>query len=317
MSAHGGRKAILAALVANVGIAIAKFVGFLFTGASSLLAESIHSAADSGNQVLLLLGGKRASRPADDAHQFGYSRERYFWSFVVAIVLFVLGGVFSLYEGIEKLLHPHELTDPIWAVGILVVAIGLESYSFRTAINESNPLRRGASWPAFIRHTKSPELPVVLLEDFGALVGLVIALAAIGTAAITGESVYDGMGTVAIGVLLLVIAVVLAIEMKSLLIGEAASPADEAHIREAIEGAGPVRRLINLRTEHLGPDDLLVAAKVEFDDQLTVRQLAHAIDEVEEGVRTAVPAVRRVFVEPDIHRAGGHGSPTTTPVEPR
>jgi cation diffusion facilitator family transporter len=303
MSAHGGRRAIVAALVANVGIAIAKFVGFVFTGASSLLAESIHSVADSANQVLLLVGGSRARRPADEEHQFGYARERYFWSFVVAIVLFMLGGAFSVFEGVDKLRHPHELDDPIWAVGILVVAIGLESYSFRTAVHEANPLRRGASWPAFIRRSKSPELPVVLLEDLGALIGLVIAIVAVGLTTVTGESVWDGIGTVTIGALLVVIAVVLAVEMKSLLIGESATPEDEQRIRVAITGAPPVIRLINLRTEHLGPEDLLVAAKVEFAGHLTVRELARAVDDVEAAVRAAVPAATRLFVEPDIHRS--------------
>jgi cation diffusion facilitator family transporter len=312
MATHGGRRAILAALVANAGIAVAKFVGFLFTGASSLLAESIHSVADSANQVLLLVGGSRARRPADEEHQFGYARERYFWAFVVAIVLFMLGGVFSVYEGVQKLLHPHELDDPIWAVGILVVAIGLETFSFRTAIRESNPLRKGASWTAFVRRSKSPELPVVLLEDLGALVGLVIALAAVGLATVTGDAVWDGIGTVAIGVLLVVIAVVLAIEMKSLLIGESASPEDEARIRDAIAGSPPVVRLIHLRTEHLGPEDLLVAAKVEFAGHLTVRELSRAVDDVEAAVRAVVPAATRMFVEPDVHRAAPASDVSTT-----
>lgn len=303
MSASGGKKAIIAALLANLGIAIAKFAGFLITGASSLLAESIHSLADSGNQALLLLGGRRAQKPADDQHQFGYGRERYFWSFIVAIVLFLLGGAFSLYEGISKLRDPHELSSPWVAVGILVVAIVLESWSFRTAIHESRPHKGDASWYQFIRKTKSPELPVVLLEDFGALVGLVIALTAVGLSALTGEAVYDGVGTVAIGVLLLVIAAVLAFEMKSLLIGEAASTDDETAVRTAITGSDPVRNLISLRTEHIGPEELLLVAKVEFDGSLTMRELAAAIDEVELAIRTAVPIAKQIYIEPDITRA--------------
>ena len=300
---HGGR-AIIAALVANLGIALAKLAGFVVTGATSLLAESIHSVADSANQVLLLVGGRRASRPPDAAHQFGYGRERYFWAFVVAIVLFLLGGLFSLFEGVEKLRHPHEIQDLGWAIGILAVALGLESLSLRTAVHEAIPVKRRHGWVAFIRRTKHPELPVVLLEDLGALAGLVVALAAVIASAVTHDAVYDGIGTVVIGVLLVVIAVVLALEMKSLLIGEPASETDEAAIRAAIAAAPAVRRLIHLRTEHLGPDDLLVAAKVEFDPDLTMRRLAEVVDAVEAEVRASVPTARRIFVEPDIHRAG-------------
>jgi len=302
-SQHGGR-AIIAALVANLGIALAKLAGFVVTGATSLLAESIHSVADSANQVLLLVGGRRASRPPDAAHQFGYGRERYFWAFVVAIVLFLLGGLFSLFEGVEKLRHPHEIQDLGWAIGILAVALGLESLSLRTAVHEAIPVKGRHGWVAFIRRTKHPELPVVLLEDLSALAGLVVALAAVIASAVTHDAVYDGIGTVVIGVLLVVIAVVLALEMKSLLIGEPASETDEAAIRAAIAAAPAVRRLIHLRTEHLGPDDLLVAAKVEFDPDLTMRRLAEVVDAVEAEVRASVPTARRIFVEPDIHRAG-------------
>lgn len=303
MASSGGRKAIIAALLANLGIAVAKFLGFLVTRASSMLAESIHSLADSGNQALLLLGSTRARRPANDEHQFGFGRERYFWSFIVAQVLFLLGGVFSLYEGVAKLRHPHELESPIWAMAILTVAIVIEIFSFRVAIVESRPFKRDASWIEFIRHSKSPELPVVLLEDLGALVGLILALAAVSLAAVTGNSMWDGIGTLCIGALLLTIALVLAIEMKSLLIGESASDEDEEAIRSAIERHPSVRSLISLRTQHLGPDELLVVAKVEFDHTLTMRELADAIDGVETDIRRAVPTAHRLFVEPDIRRA--------------
>jgi cation diffusion facilitator family transporter len=305
MSAHGGKKAIIAALLANLGIAVAKFVGFLITSSSSMLAESIHSLADSGNQSLLLLGGSRARRPEDDERQFGYGRERYFWSFIVALVLFFLGGAFSLYEGVQKLMHPHELESPSVAIGILIMAIGLETYSFRTAIHEARPAKGKASWSNYIRHSKSPELPVVLLEDLGALVGLILALCAISIAAVTGNSVWDGVGTVCIGTLLLVIAVVLAIEMKSLLIGEAASPVDVSRIRTALQATPDLRSVIHLRTEHLGPDVLLVAAKVEFGGELTFDQVAARIDEAEAAVRAAVPTARLVYLEPDIARPPG------------
>lgn len=302
MSGAGSKRAIVAALLANLGIAIAKFAGFVITRASSLLAESIHSLADTGNQLLLLLGGHRAERAADSEHQFGYGRERYFWSFVVAIVLFMLGGVFSVFEGISKLIDPHELDDPIWAIGILLVAMVLEGLSFRTAKREAQPLRRDSTWPRFIRQTKSPEIAVVLLEDFAALIGLTVALAAVVTSTITHNSAWDAWGTILIGSLLVGVAAVLAVEMKSLLIGEAASPEQQLAIRDAIESSAPVRRLIHLRTEHLGPTELLVAAKVHFDESLTVRELADAIDEVEINIRLAVPSAHRLFIEPDVHR---------------
>ncbi|HEY6533035.1 MAG TPA: cation diffusion facilitator family transporter [Acidimicrobiales bacterium] len=302
MSTGGSTRAILAALFANLGIAIAKFIGFLFTSSSSMLAESVHSVADTGNQALLLLGGRRSRREATQQHPFGFGRERFFWAFVVSIVLFTLGSAFALYEGIEKLLHPHELESAEWAIGILLVAICLESWSFRTAVKEARPLKGNASWVRFIRRSKQPELPVVLLEDAGALIGLVLALAAVGMSIITGNAVWDGVGTTCIGVLLGAIAIVLAIEMKSLLIGEAASEADEAAITAAIVGADSVRQLIDLRTEHIGPETILVAAKVQFDDGLTMRELADVVDALEARVRGAVPAAARIFVEPDVVR---------------
>ena len=302
MSSGGSTRAILAALLANLGIAIAKFLGFLFTGSSSMLAESVHSVADTGNQVLLLVGGKRARRTATRQHPFGFGRERFFWAFVVAIVLFTLGSGFALYEGIEKLLHPHELESAGWAIGILLVAICLEAFSFRTAIREARPLKGRSSWIRFIRRSKQPELPVVLLEDSAALVGLVIALAAVGMTIVTGNGIWDGVGTTCIGILLGIVAAVLAVEMKSLLIGEAASEDDEAAITAAIVGSDHVRELIDLRTEHIGPETILVAAKVQFDDELTMRQLADVVDVLEARVRAAVPDAARIFVEPDVVR---------------
>jgi cation diffusion facilitator family transporter len=226
MSTGGSTRAILAALLANLGIAIAKFVGFLFTGSSSMLAESVHSVADTGNQVLLLVGGRRAQLVATRQHPFGFGRERFFWAFVVSIVLFTLGSGFALYEGIEKLLHPHELESAGWAIAILLVAIALEGFSFRTAVREARPLKGSSSWVRFIRRSKQPELPVVLLEDSGALVGLVLALSAVGLTIATGNPRWDGVGTTCIGVLLGAIAIVLAVEMKSLLIGESATAED-------------------------------------------------------------------------------------------
>jgi cation diffusion facilitator family transporter len=300
--AHGG-KAIIAAFLANLGIAIAKFIGFLITRSASLLAESVHSLADTGNQGLLLLGGRRAARSPDREHSFGYGRERYFWAFVVALVLFIGGAVFAIYEGISKIRHPHELESPAVALVILGIAIVLESYSFRTAVVESRVPRAGRSWATFIRESKAPELPVVLLEDLGALIGLVFALAGVTLAVTLDEPVFDGIASLLIGLLLAAIAVTLAVEMKSLLIGESASSEQEAQIRAALGASPEVTSLIHLRTQHLGPDDLLVAAKIEFDKDLTMSQLAEAIDSAEARVRAEVPVARLMFLEPDLRRA--------------
>ena len=305
MSAHHGTKAIVAAFLANTGIAVAKFVAYFFTRSSAMLAESVHSVADAGNQGLLLLGGKRAKREESDLHPFGYGRARYFWSFVVAMVLFSLGGLYSLYEGWHKLSHPEPIKSPAWAFGVLGVAIVLETLSFRTAIVESNEVRGKRTWSQFIKHSRSPELPVVLLEDAGALLGLVLALVGVALAVVTDAPVWDAIGTLSIGALLLVIAVVLAIEMKSLLLGESAEPADVVRIQTAIREHEQVERLIHLRTQHMGPEELLVAAKVEFDPTLDVRGLASAIDDVESRIREGVPMARYLFLEPDVYREPG------------
>jgi len=300
---EGSRKAIGAALLANLGIAIAKFAAFAITGAASMLAEAVHSVADTGNQGLLFLGGHRARKPATRLHPFGYGRERYFWAFVVALVLFSLGAVFALVEGVEKLIHPHAIDDPVVAYAVLGVAIALEALSFRTALREASKVRHRYTWWQFIRSAKSPELPVVLLEDFGALIGLCFALAGITLSEVTGEPAFDAFGSIAIGLLLGVIAVVLAIEMKSLLIGEAASPADEQVIVEAIEADPEVERLIHLRTQHLGPEELLVAAKVELG-ATTIPRLGAAIDDLEQRIRAAIPSARVIYIEPDEYRPG-------------
>ncbi|MEA2614806.1 MAG: hypothetical protein QOE72_589 [Chloroflexota bacterium] len=307
----GSRRAIVAAFLSNVAIAIAKLAGFLVTGAASMLAEAVHSFADTTNQGLLLLGGARSRRPADDEHPFGHGRERYFWAFVVAMVIFSVGSLFALYEGVEKLRAPHPPESVPVAVAILLVAIVFESISLRTAVHESRASRAGLSWPAFIRRSKHPELPVVVLEDSGALVGLVLALAGVGLSAITGRPQFDAIGSIAIGVLLAVIAVVLMVEMKSLLIGEGASPAMVARIRAAMEGDESVRRLIHMRTEHLGPDELLVGAKLELDRRLDFDGVAAAINRIEDAVRASVPEVRVMYLEPDLHRP----TPAVHPLE--
>ncbi len=300
--AEHGVKAILAALFANLGIAVAKFVGFLVTRSSSLLAEAVHSLADTSNQALLLLGGRRAKMAPTPTHPFGFGRERYFWSFVVALVLFALGSAFAVVEGISKIRHPHEVDSLGVGVGILVLAIALEGYSFRTAAKAARADKGASSWWSYIRRSRSPEVPVVLLEDSGALVGLALALAGVALAQLTHDPVWDGIGTVGIGVLLGVIAVVLAVEMKSLLIGESATEAAQQAIRAAIEGHTGVDGLIHMRTMHLGPDELLVAAKVDFGRSIDVAALSVAVDEVEVAIRAAVPTARVIYLEPDIRR---------------
>jgi cation diffusion facilitator family transporter len=298
----GSKRAVIAALIANMGIAIAKFAGFIITGAASMQAEAVHSLADSGNQALLLWGSAAAQQEPSASHPFGYGRERYFWSFVVSLVIFSLGSLFAIYEGVHKIVDPHALSNPGVAVGILLLGILLEGYSFRTAVKEANLHRKG-SWWRFIRRTKNPELPVVLLEDLGALLGLVIALLGIGLAVITGDPRFDAAGSIGIGVLLAGIAIILAIEMKSLLIGEAASEADIALLRESILSGEEVKRIIHIRTLHVGPEELLVAAKLEFDASLTLREISGLINGVEARVREALPIATIIYIEPDVYDA--------------
>lgn len=301
MSASGGSKAIIAALGANLGIAVIKFVAFAITGSSSMLAEGVHSVVDSGNQGLLLRGGRSAKKAATPQHPFGFGRDRYVYGFLVALMLFSAGGLFALYEGIEKIRHPHELEQPVVAFVVLIVAIGLESFSLRTAVAESRELKGQDTWVGFIRHAKNPELPVVLLEDVAALTGLALALLGVGLSVLTDQPVWDGIGTCAIGALLIVVAVVLVIETKSLLVGESAAPADLRKIEDGLAGPG-VERIIHLRTMHLGPDELLVGAKLAMPRGATLPQVAEAIDAAEARVRAAVPSAQVIYLEPDLDR---------------
>lgn len=312
MSTEGGIRAVIAALLANIGIAIAKFVAFLLTGSSSMLSEAIHSVADSGNQVLLLIGNKRSRRVRTDTHQFGYGRVRYIYGFMVAIVLFLIGGLFSLYEGVHKIQHPEPLTDAGIAVGVLLVAIVLESFSLRTALKETNAVRGRRSLPRFVRDTRNPELPVILLEDTGALLGLVFALLGVTLAVVTGDGRFDGIGAFAVGSLLVVIAIFLAIEMTSMLTGESALPEENDAIREAIEATPGVERVIHMRTLHVGPDELLVAAKIAVGDTSAATDVASVIDAAEANLRTAIPDKQCViYLEPDIFDAGRAEAPPT------
>jgi len=303
MSTEGGTKAVIAALLANTGIAISKFVAFAITGSTSMLSEAIHSVADSLNQVLLLVGGKRSRRVADDHYQFGYGRVRYIYGFMVAIVLFMVGGIYSLYEGWHKWSHPEPVADYWIAIGVLTIAIILETLSFRTAIIEANKVRGKRSFAKFVRDARQPELPVILLEDFGALIGLVFALIGVGAAVVTGDGRWDGMGAMAIGSLLIAIAVILVREMAGMLIGEGALPEEHAAVKAALESAPLVERVIHLRTLHVGPDALLVGAKIAITQFQTAEDIARGIDEAERLLRIEVPSAKYVFLEPDLDRS--------------
>jgi cation diffusion facilitator family transporter len=311
MSASGGNRAIIAALLSNLGIAVTKFIAFAFSGSSSMLAEGVHSLADTGNQGLLLLGGRKAKKRADAEHPFGFGRERYVYAFVVSIILFSIGGVFSIYEGVEKIQHPHELENVWLPILVLLIAICLEGFSFRTAIKESNRVRGKQGWVEFIRRAKAPELPVVLLEDFAALIGLVLALLGVSLTIVTGNSIFDALGTLAIGILLVLVAVVLGIETKSLLVGEGASVADVEAIRTAINAQPQVEALIHMKTLYLGPDELLVAAKVAFARSRKLADVAADINTLEADIRAAVPIARVIYIEPDVYVQPNAANPTT------
>ncbi|MFC7944601.1 cation diffusion facilitator family transporter [Microbacterium oxydans] len=314
MSASGGNKAIVAAFLANMGIALAKFIAWALSGSASMLAEAIHSVADSGNQLLLMLGGRKARREADRAHPFGYGRERYVYAFVVSIILFSVGGLFAIYEGVEKLTNPHELDKTWWwlPLVVLVIAIGLESFSLRTAVRESNHVReKGQSWVSFVRRSKAPELPVVLLEDVGALTGLTFALLGVGLTLLTGNPMFDALGTVMIGVLLVLIAIVLGVETKSLLVGEGATQADHDRIVDAINAGDEIEKIIHMKTLYLGPDELMVAAKIALNADKPLREAADDIDAIEARIREAVPVARVVYIEPDVYRPAIDPEPST------
>jgi cation diffusion facilitator family transporter len=307
----GGSKAIVAALAANLGIALTKFIAWGFSGSSSMLAEGVHSLADSCNQILLMVGGKRSRRVADREHPFGYGRERYVYAFVVSIILFSVGGVFSIYEGVEKIAQPHPLEVWWLPLLVLVISICLEGYSLRTGMRESRPHKGTGSWFAFIRRSKAPELPVVLLEDVAALAGLVLALLGVGLTILTGDGVWDGVGTVCIGALLVCVAIVLGIETKSLLVGEGASDADAAAIESAILSGPETDRIIHLKTLYLGPDELLVAAKIAQPSSRSLNDVAAAIDAIEARVRATVPVARVIYLEPDVFHDPAVPAPLT------
>ncbi len=295
-------RAVVAAFAVNLGIAVIKFVAFLLTGSASMLAESVHSVADTGNQVLLFVGRGRSIRPPSDEHPFGFGRERYFYGFVVSVMLFTVGAVFSVYDGVHKILNPEAVRSPLIAFVVLALSAVLEGFSLRTAIGEANKVRGGRNWGTFIRRSKAPELPVVLLEDLAALIGLAFAFAGVALAVLTDNGVWDGAGSLAIGLLLATAAAILAVEMKSLLIGESASPEMQRMIVTALEEGPELVRVIHMRTVHMSPDSVLVAAKVAVRDTDTAGQVASAIDAAERRIRAAVPIAKVIYLEPDIYR---------------
>ncbi|MED5264947.1 MAG: cation diffusion facilitator family transporter [Actinomycetota bacterium] len=298
MAATGGTRTIVTALIANFTIAIAKFFGFVITSSSAMLAEAVHSLADTSNQALLLLGKKRSKKSPSDERPFGFGRERFFWAFVVSLVLFSLGSMYAVYEGIEKIRHPHEIESLWWALAILLFAMVMEAYAFQTAVKESRFYKGDHSWKSFIRRSRIPELPVVLLEDFGALMGLVFAFVCVLIADVTGNAVWDGIGTLSIGILLGLIAIILAIETKSLLIGEGALPEQSMRIENAITSSPEVSSLIDMRTEYLGPETLLVAAKIEFSEKTSSPDISNDVDNIEKRIREVEPLAKIIYLEP-------------------
>lgn len=295
-------RAVLAAFAANLGIAITKFVAFLITGSASMLAESVHSVADTGNEVLLIVGHGRSIRPASEEHPFGFGRERYFYGFVVSVMLFTVGGAFSIYDGVHKIMHPEPVHHALVAFIVLGASAVMEGLSLRTGIREANEVRGDRSWGTFIRRTKAPELPVVLLEDTAAMIGLAFAFTGVALSVLTGDGRWDGAGSLAIGVLLCVAAAILAVEMKSLLIGEAASGETQRKIIAALEGGPEPTRVIHMRTVHIGPESLLVAAKIGVKETDSAADVAADIDAAEERARSAIPFSLTIYLEPDIYR---------------
>ena len=298
-------------MLANLGIAVTKLIAALFSGSGAMLAEAVHSFADTINQVLLLVGGRRSTKAADEEHPFGYGRARFLYGFLVAIILFSVGGAYSIYEGIHKLQNPEPLEVPWLPIIVILISMVLEGFSFRTARHESLPFKGSGSWISFIRRAKAPELPIVLLEDTAALTGLFFALIGVGLTIITGNPLFDSIGTLLIGALLILVALILGIETKSLLIGEGASPENVATIRNAINAHPTVESLIHMKTLYLGPDELMIAAKVAFPKATRLVEIATAIDALEADIRNKIPTTRVIYIEPDLYHPPSEGSPAT------
>jgi cation diffusion facilitator family transporter len=311
VSTSGGNRAIVAAMLANLGIAVTKLIAAVFSGSGAMLAEAVHSFADTINQVLLLIGGRRSTKAADEEHPFGYGRARFLYGFLVAIILFTVGGAYSIYEGVHKLQNPEPLEVAWLPIVVILISMVLEGFSFRTARHESLPFKGSGSWVSFIRRAKAPELPIVLLEDTAALTGLTFALLGVGLTIITGDPVFDAIGTLFIGALLIAVALILGIETKSLLIGEGATPDNVAKIRDVFNAHPSVESLIHMKTLYLGPDELMIAAKVAFPKATRLVEIATAIDALEADIRSKIPAARVIYIEPDLYHPPSEGNPPT------
>jgi cation diffusion facilitator family transporter len=294
------RRSVIAALAANTAIAVAKFAAALISGSSAMLAEALHSVADTGNQGLLLFGLKRAERPPDEGHPFGHGKARFFWALFVAVSLFTVGGGFSIWQGVHGLISGHEPPDPKVALIVIGLAICFEGYAWRTAYQQLDATRRGRGNLAALRHSKDPEVLTVLAEDTAAISGLLVAAVGISLSALTGEAAFDAAASVIIGLILLVVAFLLGRENAQLLIGEGVDPQSRAEIERAIEEVDGVDGLIELLTMHLGPDEVLVTADVRFRDDLSTEEIARTVDRVEEAIREVAPEATRIYVEPEI-----------------
>ena len=310
MASSDSRRVVLAALAGNALIAVSKFVAAAFTGSTAMLAEGVHSVADTGNQALLFLGMRLARRRKTVRHPFGRSVERYFWAFVVSMMLFTIGGVFAVYEGVHKLMAlmdaatgqsaaSHDPSSRLWNYGVLGVSLLFEGGSFLVAFRELRRMRRGGSLWRSLFESRDPTVPVVFMEDAAALTGLLLALVGVGLSDLTGWAGWDGFASVVIGLLLCVVAVLLARDVHSLLLGESATPEDQEAVQRIVEGVEGVRQLTQLLSMHRGPDDVLLALKVAFDPSLPLARIEQLVDEMEAAIRAEMPHMRHIFVEPD------------------
>jgi cation diffusion facilitator family transporter len=294
------RVAVITALVANVAVALAKLGAFAVTRSSAMLAESLHSFADSVNEVLLLVGSRRASRPADRRHPFGHARYRYLYAYVVSLTVFWIGGVLAVIEGVSHLANREAVLDPRLAFAVLGLAAALDGWSLRTTIRTGRPAKGSLSWRQLVRLTKAPEIIVIFLEDLGALIGIGIAFVGVALATFTGDGTWDALASIAIGVLLMAIGTVVNRETESLLVGEAATTEVVALIRDAIANTAGIDRVVELRTIHVGPDNLVVAAGIVVDPTLDATGVANAIVEAEARVRAAAPFRTVIYLEPRV-----------------
>ncbi|MBI4954793.1 MAG: cation diffusion facilitator family transporter [Myxococcales bacterium] len=300
VSADHGTKHIIQSLLANVAIALAKGVAAVFTGSGAMLAETIHSAADCSNQALLLLGVKQARRPPDATHPLGYGRALYFWSFMVALLLFTGGGVFSIYEGIHKLGSDEAVHHVGWGIGVLLFSLAVEGWAALSNVRDLNKRRKQTPFFRYLRESKDSDLVVVFGENSAAALGLVFALAALGLSSATGDPMWDAVGSLAVGVVLVGVAIFLAVEIKSLLVGEAADPHIAATVRGLVKDSADIEEMLSLITVQQGPGEVMVAAKVRLRRDLTAERIVQVLNGYEARLREQCPDVKWSFVEPDI-----------------